>query len=50
MHLAPMAPALEARQIRMAHEGRVLLDGVSLVLERATVTTVQGAMIMAPSS
>ena len=43
LHLAPMAPALEARQIRMAHEGRVLLDGVSLVLERATVTTVQGA-------
>ena len=27
----------------MAHGGRVLLDGVSLVLERASVTTLQGA-------
>ena len=38
-----MAPALEARQLRMTHGGRVLLDGVSLVLERASVTTLQGA-------
>ena len=38
-----MVSALEARQLRMAHGGRVLLDGVSLVLERASVTTLQGA-------
>ena len=38
-----MVTTFEARQLRMAYGGRVLLDGVSVVLERASSTTLQGA-------